>query len=89
MTSTSNLDTIGEKVSSRFSAEDSAREKALRLCRDVIRYSSNAIRAVHRREYAQASGLLDSGNKALVEVKQILADHQGLFYSGFVHNSQK
>ncbi|MFC1944209.1 haloacid dehalogenase [Chloroflexota bacterium] len=89
MSSNSRLEMIREKVCSRFSAEDSAREKALRLCREVIRHSSNAIRAVHRKEYDEAHDILGLAQVALKDVDRILDGHEGLLHSGFVHNSQK
>lgn len=86
---TSDLETIADKIRSEFSAKDAAREKALRLCRESIRYSSNAIRAVHRQEYAQAEAQLASVRSFLDEANQALADYGDLLHGGFVHNAEK
>jgi len=48
-----NLDSIAEEIQKALSAKDAAREKALPLCRETIRHSSHAIRAVHRQEFDQ------------------------------------
>jgi translin len=86
---TSRLDSIGEKVRTHFAAEDTAREKGLVLSREAIRFSANAIRAVHRGDFAEARELIDSAKKNVEEMDRTLADHGELFYGGFVHNAQK
>ena len=47
---TENLDAIADRIRAEFAAKDAARERVLPLCREVIRYCSNAIRALHRQE---------------------------------------
>ena len=86
---TSKLDSIGEKACSHFSIEDAAREKGLRLSRDSIRFSANAIRAVHRGEYDKAKELISSSQANVEEMSSILAQHPELLHGGFVHNAQK
>jgi len=86
---TSKLDPIGEKVCSYFGIEDGAREKGLRLSRDSIRYSANAIRAVHRGEYNQARELISSSRTCVEDMSRTLAQHPALLHGGFVHNAQK
>ncbi len=86
---TAKLDSIGEKVCSYFSTEDSARETGLRLSRESIRFSANAIRAVHRGEYDQARELIDSSRANVEEMSRTLAQHGELLHGGFVHNAQK
>ena len=86
---TAKLDSIGEKVRSYFSTEDSARETGLRLSRESIRFSANAIRAVHRGEYDQARELIDSSRANVEEMSRTLAQHGELLHGGFVHNAQK
>lgn len=62
----------------------------LRLCREIIRYSANAIRAVHRQEEANAKQLLSSARALLKELdRDILQKHGDLLHSGFVHDAQK
>jgi len=86
---TAKLDSIGEKVRSYFTTEDSARETGLRLSRESIRFSANAIRAVHRGEYDQARELIDSSRANVEEMSRTLAQHGELLHGGFVHNAQK
>ena len=83
------LETIAAELRPHFAAEDEAREKALRSCRQVIRHSADAIRAVHRQEQDKAKGLLDSAYELLRELNHDLDKHGRLLHSGFVHDAQK
>lgn len=87
--STDNLDLIADQIRLSFSARDAAREKILPLCREAIRYCSNAIRAVHRQELDEGRELLKSACNLLDEVKQTAATHSELTSSGFVRDAQK
>jgi len=83
------LGIIAAELRPYFAAEDEAREKALRSCRQVIRYSGDAIRAVHRQEQDKARQFLDSAHELLRELSYDLAGHGRLLHSGFVHDAQK
>jgi translin len=83
------LEQIAERIRQNLSLKDAAREKGLRLCREVIRHSSNAIRAVHRGEFASARSSLETAHQLLAEAKQTLAEHGEILYAGFVHDAQK
>ena len=86
---TDRLEAIGERARLFFSAKDQARERALELCREATRLSTNAIRAVHRQEYAQAKEALSRARALLKELSPTLAEHPDLFYSGYVHDATK
>jgi len=86
---TDNLDSIADHIRLSLSAKDAVREKALPLSREVIRHCSNAIRAIHRREFDQAKELLQSARNLLKQVKQAVADCEELPYTGFVRDAQK
>ncbi|MBI2858939.1 MAG: haloacid dehalogenase [Chloroflexi bacterium] len=86
---TANLEEIAAEVRKRLSEKDAARETALRLCREVIRHSANSIRAVHRHEFAEAERLLQQNRLLLDQVSGTLREHQDLFHTGLVHDSQK
>ena len=87
---TENLETLAGKIRLYFSAKDKAREKALRLSREIIRYSANTIRAVHRQEKVNAKQLLASAKALLKELTDdVLKKNNDLAYAGFVHDAQK
>jgi len=83
------LETIARHIHSYFMAEDEAREKALRSCRQVIHHSAQAIHALHCQEPDKAKRLLDSAYKLIQDINLNLSNHSELLYSGFVHNAQK
>jgi translin len=87
---TKNLETLAEKIRLYFSAKDAAREKALRLSREIIRYSATTIRAIHRQEKVNAEQLLASAQALLKELADdVLRKNNDLAYAGFVHDAQK
>lgn len=83
------LQAIAAKLRPYFAAEDDAREKALRSCRQIIRYSADAIRAVHRQDHNKARQLLCSAHELAQELNRDLARHGKLLHSGFIHDAQK
>ena len=89
MSELSNLESIAEQVRQALSAKDKAREKVLPLCREVIRYCSQSIRAVHRQEFEQATELLRSARGFLGEAEQIFSAYSELSNTGFIRDAQK
>lgn len=86
---TDNLDSIAAGIRESFSAQDGAREKVLPLCREVIRYSSTAIRALHRQEFEAAGKLLTSARDQLEETERAVGDYSELKHTGFFRDAQK
>jgi translin len=86
---TDNLDSIAEQIRKDFTTKDETREKVLPLCREVIRHSSTAIRAVHRQEFEPADRLLKSARKLLSEAEQAVASYSELRHTGFFRDAQK
>jgi translin len=83
------LDRIAEEIRQDLISRDEAREKLLPLCRDAIRYSSHAIRAVHRREFQPAGELLKQARKLLTEAEEVLKSCSELSGTGIIRDSQK
>jgi len=86
---TENLNSIADKIRADLLAKDAAREKALPLCRDVIRYSGRSIRALHRQEFDKARDMLGSAGKLVGDAKQHLAEYCELQHSRFILDAQK
>jgi translin len=84
-----NLDSISNQARQDLSARDAAREKLLPLCRDVIRCSSNAIRAVHRQDYQQAGELLNSARGNLTAAEKAANGFNELSSTGAIRDAQK
>jgi translin len=86
---TDNLELIADQIRQTFSAKDTAREKALPLCREVIRHCSQAIRATHRQEFDQAEEQLQSARNLLNEAKQAVNTYGELSNASFIRDAQK
>ena len=86
---TDNLDAITEQIRFSLTAKDAAREKALPVCREAIRFSSLSIRAIHRQEFDEARKLLKSAQDLLKEAEQALVDSPEVMNTGFLRDSQK
>jgi translin len=83
------LEMIAAQLRPKFAAQEEAREKALRSCRQIIRNSGAAIRAIHRQERDKAEQLLNSTHELVQVLNCDLAGHGNLLYSGFIHDAQK
>ena len=86
---TDNLDSIAEGIRRNLTAKDGVREKVLPLCREVIRYSSTTIRAVHRREFGNAEELLKSARSLLNDIEQALNECDEIRHTGYFRDAQK
>ncbi len=84
-----NLDAMADKIRKILSEKDEAREKMLPLCRDSIRYSSTAIRSVHRHEFGEAEKLIKSARSVLSEAEKAILDCSELGNAGAVKDAQK
>jgi len=86
---TENLDAFAEKIRVDLEKKDAAREKVLPLCRELIRYASITIRAIHRGEFEEARKLLGEASQIQQNIESITAEWDEMRYHGFVRDSQK
>jgi translin len=84
-----NLEQIADKIRRDFSDKDAAREKAMPLCREAIRHSGNAIRAIHRQEFGKAKDMLKTATRLLKEAEQSIAAGSELHNTSFLRDAQK
>lgn len=83
------LDAIRDSIRSLLDAKSEAREKALPLCRKVVRLSANAIRAIHRAEKDEAEGLMTEAASCLREAADAMERHPDIRHAGFFHDGAK
>lgn len=86
---TARLEHIAEKARASLSTKDAAREKALQLSRDTVRFSADAIRSVHRGDYEEAGSRLAQARALLKAIDEAAADQPEFLYTGFVFSAQK
>jgi len=80
---------ISEFVHQVFDVRNQARDKALTNARQVIRQSSQAIRAIHRMEVETANLHLAEAHTLVNQLKSELANHPDLFYTGYTQDALK
>lgn len=86
---TENLDGFADRIRADLKKKDAAREKVLPLCRELIRYASITIRAVHRREFTEARRLLSDALPVKEAIDLATSECDEMRYHGFVRDSQK
>ncbi len=84
-----NLDSIIEKIRATFTERNAARDLTLNRSRELIRFCSLTIRAVHREEFAEAEQLLNTAKQAAAAMKADIAPHPELYYTGYTQDSLK
>jgi translin len=84
-----NLDAMAEEIRQELAEKDEAREKMLPLCRDSIRFSSGAIRAIHRQEFSEAAKQIKSARQAINEAEKAVGEYVELTATGAVRDAQK
>jgi len=83
------LSTIVTDSIEKLTVRHRAREQALSISREVIRFSANAIRAVHRDQFAEARGLIEQAAQRLKETEPIHLASPEIYYAGFLSDARK
>jgi translin len=76
-------------VRSELDAKYQARELALKNCRQIIRGSANAIRAMHREDLDAARTLLAEVRVLIDEAEAPLSEHRDIYHAGFFYDAVK
>ncbi|MFN8452809.1 MAG: haloacid dehalogenase [Anaerolineae bacterium] len=85
----SNLNSISAAIRSAFVAKNSARDTAIAASRELIRHCSEAIRAVHRREWDAAEAKLAVAQAAADDLRAVVANYPDLAHSGYTSDALK
>ena len=83
------LSAIGASAIDEMTSRSRAREDALTISRQVIRFSANAIRAVHRGEFEEARTLVHQAGERLEETKVMRLESPQIYYAGFLSDARK
>ena len=83
------LRAVADSARQSLADTDRARERALRLSREMIRHSADSIRAIHRGEFDTARGLIDSASILVQESETLLHEHPEVYYTGYVQDALK
>jgi len=85
----SQVNEIGESAMEELSQRHQGREQALKLCREIIRFSANSIRALHRREFDNANDLLGQTALRVEQARSYLEKYPEIYHAGFLADAQK
>jgi translin len=83
------LASISEAIRGAFVAKNAARDRAITASRELIRHCSEAIRAVHRREWANAEAKLAVAQSAANDLRAVVASYPDLAHSGYTSDALK
>uniref|UniRef100_A0A7C2W7Q8 Haloacid dehalogenase n=1 Tax=Thermorudis sp. TaxID=1969470 RepID=A0A7C2W7Q8_9BACT len=78
-----------ENILARLDLVNSAREHALAETRQLTRLSANAIRAVHRGDFALADELLSEARRIKEQLTADLTEYPAIYWSGYVQDAHK
>jgi translin len=84
-----NLDAIGERIQEFLESKNSARDRALKLSRTVIRQCSLAIRAAHREEDDLVEQHLREAREQLDSLAGELEPYPDLYHAGYTQSALK
>ena len=85
----SRIDEIAARSLDEFRAKHERREQAIKVSREVVRTSANAIRAIHRNELDEARELIGAAGALVRETQQTLEGHPDLYFTGYTQDAQK
>ena len=83
------LSEVADFAQRRFTATHGARERALRLSREMVRGSANSIRASHRGDLDRARELLDKVAATAGEVAALRESQPAVYFAGYVEDAHK
>jgi len=83
------LENISEQIREEFDIRTAARDKALGHARTLIRFCSQAIRAVHRDDVETMFAQLEEAEKLANELRAATRPHPDLYYAGYTQDALK
>ena len=89
MSTQSNLSAISERIRADFVAKTAARDAAVTVSRELIRYCSMAIRASHRDEWDEAERLVSEAVRVSQELISHVKPYPELYYTGYTQDAMK
>ncbi len=85
----SDLNAIADAIRGALIAKNAARDAAIARSREVIRCCAEAIRAVHRREWAAADAKLAAARAAADDMTAGIAAYPDLIHTGYTQDALK
>ena len=86
---TDELYVITDSIRETLTALNTSRDMAVTSSRELIRHCSEAIRAIHRRDWEQADTKLDTVRTLADKIRQEVADYPELYHTGYTQDALK
>lgn len=83
------LESIVGTIREDFESRHRAREAGLAASRRVVQLSANSIRALHRREWAEAEALQAEARAQADAAREALDAYPEIYHAGFLHDALK
>ncbi len=83
------LRATADETRKSLASTDRARERTLRLSREMIRHSADSIRAIHRGEFDTARQLIHSASALVEESQTVLRNSPEVYYTGYMQDALK
>ena len=83
------LETIVTNIDGRLEAKYEVREDVLAVSRKIIQHASRAIRAIHRKEFDKAEGILADAGDLVEQMKQRAQEYPELMDAGYSQDAMK
>lgn len=83
------LETIVTNIDHRLEAKYEVREDVLAVSRKIIQHASRAIRAIHRKEFEDATEILADAGKLVTQMKQRAREYPELMDAGYSQDAMK
>ena len=80
---------IGSQAIEQLTVRNLARERAFAISREVIRFSANAIRAVHRGQFDVAQDVVNQAGLRLKETEPMRQQNPEIYFAGFLADARK
>jgi translin len=84
-----NLPEISERIRASFVAKNAARDKAVNLSRELIRFCSLTIRASHRDDWEEAGRLLIEARRVAGDLSAAVSPYPELVFTGYTQDAMK
>jgi len=81
------LNDIISKIREVLNEKDQVRENALKITREAVRLSSEAIRSLHKGDFQTAENLIKKIKVTLENLATELKDHPEIYFSGYVYSA--
>ncbi len=83
------LESIAEQIRLSFINKNAARDRAVAISRELIRYWSLTIRASHRDEWVEAERLLGEARRVAAELNTCTQPYPDLYFTGYTQDAMK